>query len=46
MVVSVTTDFHLTVAKKDSVVSVVSEVKQRSGRSQTLRFNSSESKTV
>ena len=36
--------FILTVVKKDSVVSVVSEVKQRSERSQIFHFNGSESK--
>ena len=34
----------LTVMKKDNVVSVVSEVKQRSERSQIFHFNSSEVK--
>ena len=41
---SVVRDFILTVVKKDSVVSVVSEVKQRSERSQIFYFNSSEVK--
>ena len=41
---SVVRDFILTVVKKDSVVSVVSEVKQRSERSQIFHFNSSEVK--
>ena len=41
---SVVRDFILTVVKKDSVVSVVSEVKQRSERSQIFHFNSSEIK--
>ena len=41
---SVVRDFILTVVKKDSVVSVVSEVKQRSERSQIFYFNSSEIK--
>ena len=43
---SVVRDFHLTVVKKESVMSVVNEVEQRSERSQTVHFNSSESKTV
>ena len=43
---SVVRDFHLTVVKKESVVSVVNEVEQRGKRSQTVHFNSSESKTV
>ena len=41
---SVVRDFILTVVKKDSLVSVVSEVKQRSERSQRFPFNSSEAK--
>ena len=41
---SVVKDFILTVVKKDSVVSVVSEVKQRNERSQIFHFNSSEIK--
>ena len=41
---SVVRDFILTVVKKDSVVSVVSETKQRSERSQIFPFNSSEVK--
>ena len=40
-VVSVVRDFILAVVKKDSVVSVVSEVKQRNERSQRVHFNSS-----
>ena len=39
-------DFHLTVVKKDRVVSVVIEVKYCSEHSQIVHFNSSESKTV
>ena len=45
-VVSVVRDFHLIVVKKNCVVSVVSEEKQRSERSQILLFNSSGSKTA
>ena len=41
---SVLRDFTLTVVKKDSLVSVVGEVKQRSERSQRFNFNSSEVK--
>ena len=41
---SVVEDFVLTVVKKDSVASVVSEVEQRSERSQIFYFNSSEVK--
>ena len=41
---SVARYFILTVVKKDSVVSVVCEVKQRSERSQIFHFNSSEVK--
>ena len=41
---SVVRDFILTVVKKDSVVSVVSEEKQRNERSQIFHFNSSEIK--
>ena len=41
---SVVRNLILTVVKKDSVVSVVSEVKQRSERSQIFHFNSSEVK--
>ena len=41
---SLVRDFILTVVKKNSVVSVVSEVKQRSERSQIFHFNSSELK--
>ena len=44
--VVVVRDFILTVVKKDSVVSAVSEVKQRSESSQTFHFNSSESKST
>ena len=43
-VVSVVRDFHLIVAKLNSVVSVVSEVKQHSERSQIFHFNSSKIK--
>ena len=43
---SVVRDFILTVVKKDSVVSVVSEVKQLSESSQIFDFNSAESKTA
>ena len=43
---SVVRDFILTVVKKDSVVSVVSEVKQLSESSQIFDFNSDESKTA
>ena len=39
-------DFFLIVVKKGSIVSVVSEEKQRSERGQIFHFNSSESKTV
>ena len=39
---SVVRDFILTVVKKGRVVSVVSEVKQRSKRNQIVHFNSSE----
>ena len=39
-------DFILTVVKKDSVVSVVSEEKQPNERSQRFPFNSSESRTA
>ena len=39
-------DFHLTVVKKDSVMSLVSEVKQRTERCQTVHLNNSESLTV
>ena len=39
---SVVRYFILTVVKKDSVVSVVSEVRQRSEGSQIFYFNSSE----
>ena len=41
---SVVRDFILTAVKKDSVVSIVSEVKQRSEHSQRFHFNSSEVK--
>ena len=41
---SLVRDFILTVVKKNSVVSVVSGVKQRSERSQIFHFNSSELK--
>ena len=41
---SVLRDFTLTVVKKDSLVSVVSEVKQRSERSQGFPFDSSDVK--
>ena len=41
---SVVRCFILTVVKKDSVVSVVSKVKQRSERSQIFHLNSSEVK--
>ena len=41
---SVVRDFILTVVKKDSVVGVVSEAKQRSERSQIFHFNRSEVK--
>ena len=41
---SVVRDFILTVVKKDSVVSVVSEDKQYSERSQIFHFNSSKVK--
>ena len=37
-------DFFLIVVKKGSIVSVVSEEKQRSERSQIFHFNSSEVK--
>ena len=39
---SVVTDFILTVVKKDSVMRVVSEVKQCMEHSQIFHFNSSE----
>ena len=43
---SVVRDFYLIVAKKGSTVSVVSEEKERSERSQMFDFDSGESKTV
>ena len=45
-VVSVVRDVHLIVVKKGSVVSAVSEEKQRSERSQIVQFSSGESKTA
>ena len=41
---SVARDFILTVVKRDSIVSIVSEVKQCKGRSQRYHFKSSEIK--
>ena len=43
---SVVRDFHSIVVKLNSVMSVVSEEKQRSERSQIFHFNSGESKTA
>ena len=43
---SVVRDFHVIVVKKGSIVSVVSEEKQRSEPSQIFPFNTGESKTA